>query len=149
MGAWWRRFLERNPQLSLRMGDSTAHIRMSAINRENLIHYFCLLKQYLDDNDLANHHERIYNMDETGVPLDPKPPKVVACKGQKKVRYRTSGKKNQITVLGCGSATGQVLPPFVIFDARQLNPLWIRGEIPGTRYGLSKTGWTDQELFQG
>ncbi len=45
--------------------------------------------------------------------LNPKPPKVVAKKGQKKVRYRTSGQKSQITVLASGSATGQVIPPFI------------------------------------
>ena len=43
-------------------------------------------------------------MDETGVPLDPKPPKVVSLKGQKKTSHRTSGKKNQITVIGCARA---------------------------------------------
>ena len=30
-------------------------------------------------------------MDESGMPLEPRPPKVVARKGQKKVRYQTSG----------------------------------------------------------
>jgi hypothetical protein len=29
---WWRRFLERQPQLSLRRGDATTHIRMDATN---------------------------------------------------------------------------------------------------------------------
>ena len=88
-------------------------------------------------------------MDETGVPLDPKPPKVFCQKGQKKVRYSSSGNKSQITVLGCANATGQAMPPFIIFDAKQLNILWTKGEVPGTRYGLSKNGWTDQELFKG
>ena len=32
---WWRRFMERQPQLSLRCGDSTAHIRMNSVNRES------------------------------------------------------------------------------------------------------------------
>ena len=96
---WWRRFLERHPRISLRSGDATAHVRMNAINRDNLKHYFGLLKQLLEENDLVDHPERVYNMDETGVPLDTKPPKVVALKGQKKIRYRTSGQKNQITVL--------------------------------------------------
>ena len=41
------------------------------------------------------------------------------------------------------------MPPFIIFDAKQLNILWTKGEVPGTRYGLSKNGWTDQELFKG
>ena len=122
---------------------------MNAINCENLEHYFSLLKQILEENDLLNHPECIYNMDETGVPLDPKPSKVVAVKGQRKICYRTSGNKSHITVLGCSNATGQAQPPFVIFDAKQLNPLWTRGEVPGSCYGLSKNRWTDQELFRG
>ena len=67
----------------------------------------------------------------------------------KKVRYASSGKKNQITIVACGSATGQPTPPFVIFYAKQLNPLWTRDEVGGTRYGLSKKGWIDRELFHG
>ena len=86
-------------------------------------------------------------MDETGVPLEPRPPKVVARKGQKKIRYRTSGQKAQITVIGCGSAVGQILPPFIIYAAKQLNPLWTRNEVSGSRYGVSDKGWVDQELF--
>ena len=39
---WWRRFLERNPSLSLRSGDATAGIRMDAINHENITSYFDL-----------------------------------------------------------------------------------------------------------
>ena len=110
-----------------------------------LTHYFDLLKSCIEENGLSNHPERIYNMDESGVPLDPKPPKVIAVKGQKKVRYRCSGNKSQITVLGCCSATGQAMPPFVIFSAKRLNHLWTLGEVPGTRYGLSDSGWTDHD----
>ena len=122
---------------------------MNAITRENLRHYFDLLYEILIKYDFINHPERVCNMDESGVPLDPKPPKVVAAKGQKKIRYRCSSQKGQITVLGCCSATGQMQPPFIVFDAVKLNPLWTRGEIPGTRYGLSQNGWSDQTLFKG
>ena len=146
---WWRRFLERHPKLSLRHGDATGHVRMNAITRENIQTYFDLLKEVLDENDFAPHPERMYNMDETGMPLDPKPPRVVTRKGQRKVRYRCSGSKGQITVIGCCNGTGQAIPPMVIFNAKQLNPMWTQGEIPGTRYGLSDKGWTDQELFKG
>ena len=146
---WWTRFFQRHTKLSLRSGDATAHVRMNAVSNEKLKHYFSLLKKCLDENDLCSHPERIYNMDETGVPLDPKPPKVLCRKGQKKIHYRSTGNKSQITVLGCANATGQAQPPFVIFDAKQLNILWSRGEVPGTRYSLSKNGWTDQELFNG
>ena len=91
---WWRRFLERHPQLYLCAGDATAHVRMDAVNTENISHYYRILRECLEENDLFTHPEQIYNMDETGMPLDPKPPKIVTQKGQKKVRYRTSGKKS-------------------------------------------------------
>ena len=146
---WWRRFLQRHPRLSLRSGDSTGYVRMNAMNKENLKSYFDLLETVLHDNNLKVHPEQVYNMDETGIPLNPRPPKVVALRGQKKVRYQCSGSKNQITVLGCCSGTGQVIPPFVIFDAKHLNHLWTRGEVSGTRYGVSDSGWTNRELFYG
>ncbi len=46
--------------------------------------------------------------------------------------------KSQITILvHCnGLASG---PPFVIFDVKQLNQLWIRSEVSGTRYALSNS----------
>ena len=56
-----------------------------------------------------------------------RPPKVAARKGQKKVRYVSSGRKNQITIVACGSATGQPIPQFVIFNAKQLNLSLIPG----------------------
>jgi len=86
-------------------------------------------------------------MDKTGVPLGPRPPKVVAQKGQKKVRYQISGQKQRITVIGCGSATVQCLPPFIIFAAKRLNHLWCRNEVSGTRYAHSDKGWIDHDLF--
>ena len=144
---WWRRFMERNPSLRLRRGDATAGVRLDAVNADNIRGYYALLKEIYDEFDFESHPERVYNMDETGVPLDPRPPKVIAAKGQKKVRYRSSGNKSQITVVGCGSATGQAIPPFIIFAAKQLNELWTRDEVSGSRFAVSDSGWIDQELF--
>ena len=144
---WWEKFLKRNPSLSLRAGDSTAGVRMDAINEDNMDNYFEQLKEVFDKGDFWNHPEAIYNLDETGVPLEPRPPKIVARKGQKKVRYQTSGQKQQITVIGCASATGQCLPPFIIYAAKKVNHLWCRNEVSGTRYAYSEKGWIDHELF--
>ena len=144
---WWEKFLKRNPNLVLRVGDSTAGVRFDAITTENMDHYFNLLKCVYDEYEFRKHPESIYNMDETGVPLCPRPPKIIAKKGQKKDRYRTSGQKTQITVLACGSATGQVQPPFIVFAAKQISPLWTVDEVNGSRFAVSDNGWIDQELF--
>ena len=122
---------------------------MDAVNRETLNQYFDLLKDALTEHNLLQSPLQIYNVDESGISLDPKAPNVVAKKGTKKVRYRTSGKKGQITVVGCVNAAGQVLPPMIIFDAKNLNHAWTKNEVPGTKYGLSDKGWINTELFEG
>ena len=148
---WWRRFKERHGDLSLRQGDNTAHVRMDAMNQDTVDHYFALLHDTLKNHGLLDKPSQIYNVDESGVPLNPRPPKVVASKGRvtKKVRYRTSGRKGQITVVGCANASGQAIPPMIIFDAAKLNPSWTKDEVPGTKYGLSSNGWINSDLFEG
>ena len=145
--SWWQRFLERNPKLRLRRGDSTSGVRMDMVNTENMKAYFAELRTIFNEYNFDEHPEAIYNMDETGVPLDPCPPKIITAKGQKKVRYCTLGKKQQITIIGCGNATGQAMPPFIIFAAKQINPLWTLDEVVGSRYAVSDNGWITQELF--
>ena len=52
-------------------------------------------------------------------------------------------------MVGCINAVGQALPPFVVFDAKNLNMQWCEDEVPGTTYGLSDNGWMDMKLFKG
>ena len=144
---WWACFMQRWPQLALRKGDSLAQPRANAVNSENIREYYNLLEETLNKHKLFNSASRIYNMDESGMPLDHKPPKVVALRGAKKVHCRTSGNKAQITVLACANAAGNVIPPMVIFEGKRLNPDWTKGEVPDTLYGMSDKGWTDMELF--
>ena len=82
------------------------------------------------------------------MPLDHHSPHVLARKGQKKVRYCSTGNKSHITIVVCINAIGQALPPFIIFDAKNLNMKWAVGEVPGTTYGLSDSGWMDMDLFK-
>ena len=95
-------------------GDSTVHICMDSVNHESMEAYFNLLEDTLKEHDLMNRPAQIYNMDESGMPLDARPPNVVAKRGQIKVRYRQSGKKEQISVIGCANAVGQSILPMVI-----------------------------------
>ena len=52
-------------------------------------------------------------MDEMDIPLELYPPKIIAKKGQKKVRYQMSGEKRQISIIGCGSVMGYIIPPLL------------------------------------
>ena len=101
---WWQRFLECQPKLTLRCGDSTAHVRMDAVNRETMDQYFALLKDVMEEHSLFDKPSQIYNADESGVPLGPRPPNIAATKGSRKVRYHVSGRKGQVTIIGCANA---------------------------------------------
>ena len=115
---WYYRFMRRQGHLVLRKGDPIANVRMDCLHKDVMKDYFEKLKKTLEENDLMKNPTQIYNVDETGMPLDHHPPKVITVRGQKKVRTRTSGNKSQVTVIACVSATGHALPPFVIFDAK-------------------------------
>ena len=86
-------------------------------------------------------------MDETGTLLDSKQLKRVAPKGFKKVYGPSSGNKTKITILAYANAMGNMLLPMVIIKGSVLNHEWVKGEIPNTLYGMSPSGWIDQELF--
>ena len=121
---------------------------MDAINKDTMKQYFNLLENTLKEHNLLDSPSQLYNVDETGMPLDPKAPNIVTKRGVKKVRYRSSGKKGQVTIVACGNAAGQVIPPLVIFDTKNFNHAWTVNEVSGTKYGLSEKGWITTELFQ-
>ena len=130
---WFHRFLGRQEDLALRRGDNTAHSRMNAMNLETVKQYFDLLEDTLKELDLLLCPAQVYNVDESGMPLDPRAPNICAQRGVKKVRYRASGKKGQVTIVACGNAAGQVIPQMVIFDAKKLNHAWTAHEVPSTK----------------
>ena len=144
---WWESFRKRHPHLTLRTAEKLSYSRYVATNVTVINHYFDLLKVTLADNHLHDKPAQIFNCDETGLPLDQTPALVVAARGQKHPRAVTTGSKKQITVLACANAAGYALPPLVIFSRKALNPELTVGEIPGTMYGLSDSGWMDGEIF--
>ena len=74
-------------------------MRIDAINEENMRAYFGLLKEVYDELDFEAHPERIYNMDETGVPLNPRPPKVLAKRGKRKYDVTVQVKRPKLRLL--------------------------------------------------
>ena len=144
---WWESFRRRHPTFKLRTAEKLAYVRMVSSSPEILDYYFDLLEATLIENDLIDKPCQIYNVDESGMPLDPDSLKIVAECGAKHSRTLATGSKTSITVVSCCSAAGSTIPPMVIFDRKTLNPKLTIGEVCGTMYGMSKNGWIDTELF--
>ena len=118
---WWESFRHRHPNLTLRSTVPLSVARAKASDPEMLSRYFDLLEQTIQENGLTGKPGQILNMDESGMPLDAKSPKVVATKGSS-VSAVGSGDKTQITVVACISAAGLCMPPMVVWDRKTLSP---------------------------
>uniref|UniRef100_A0A915I3W4 DDE-1 domain-containing protein n=1 Tax=Romanomermis culicivorax TaxID=13658 RepID=A0A915I3W4_ROMCU len=92
--------------------------------------------------------ENIYNYDETNVTDDPGKKKVIAKRGVKYVDYVQNASKAAISLMFCGSASGTMLPPYVVYRSTHLWATWCSGGPPGSRYNQTKNGWFDALVFQ-
>ena len=144
---WWNKFLCRHPHLQTRTPATLSVSRARASTRECIDAYFDLLENTLQETGLADYPALYFNMDETGFALDPKPSKTVHLRGEKNILSISSGSKAQITVIACVSATGQTIPPLIVWKRKTMAPEMATGEIPGTHYGFSENGWTTSILF--
>ena len=144
---WWNRFIHRHLELALRTPSTLSISRARASTRECIDGYFDVLEKILEDTGLIDHPALIFNMDETGFPLDPKPLTTIHGRGEKNPFSVSSGSKSPVTVVACVSATGQSIPPLVIWKRKTISVDMTNGEIPGTQYGFSENGWMQSNLF--
>ena len=146
---WWQTFYGRHHSiLSLKTATSLSVARAKASCQESLKKWYSILEETMMKHSLNEDPALVFNMDETGFPLDPKPPKSVFSRGEKNPCYVSAGNKSQITVIGCVSAAGQCLPPLIIWPRKTMAPELAIGEIPGSVYGLVERGWATRELFE-
>ena len=143
---WWDRFRARHPQLSLRTGESLAYVRAICTNRQIIDRYFDLLQDIFMKNSLQGKPGRIFNLDESGLPLQHRPGKRIGVRGQKHVNVITSDNKTNITVLACVYQLTVTHYRLWLFTVGKLSFTadLTRGEVDGTIYGLSSS---DSELF--
>lgn len=144
---WVADFMNRHPSLSLRTPETTSIARSQGFNRVSVSRFFTLLRDLLDKHHFAV--DDIYNVDETAVKTSAtKPPKIIARTGKKQVGVISSLEKGAlITSLVCCSATGQFIPPALIFPRKRLNPALLDRAPPGTLGLVSDSGWVNSTLF--
>ena len=146
---WWSKFIARHHrELSLRTPATLSLSRASASSQASIDNYFDILEHSLLSTGLHNYPALIFNMDESGFPLDPKPLKTIDSRGSRNPYCISSGSKSQVSVAACVSAAGQSLPPYIIWKRKTMCPDMAIGELPGTEYGLSEKGWMNGVLFK-
>ena len=109
--------------------------------------YFENLKHVLQENSLGDKPHRIFNIDETGLQPEHKPPNVIGSVGNK-VQQITSPRSTTTTVIGCANAMGVALPPFFIFKGKRWNPDLMKGASVGAAGTMSDSGWVNGDIFR-
>jgi hypothetical protein len=118
------------------------------LTKEVVRDFLSTLKSIYDKYDLHEHPEKIFNADETGLTTDATSSSCFYKKGTRSaiVLNPTLG-KTMHTVLVCGSASGELLPPFVVYKGKHLYDSWSKGGPKGTQYTTTSSGWMEEEAF--
>ena len=90
------------------------------------------------------HQPRSTTVTRLGCHWEHQMPQKVAQKGTK-VWHQSSGNTAQRPILACERATGQAIPPMVIFSGKHYD--FSEGEVPDAVYGMSDSRWMDQDLL--
>lgn len=147
---WFLNFKKRHG-LSIKKPQAVEFSRKKMTDPFVIQTYFDLLYKQLEDLNLFDKPELIWNLDETSVCTDPSKTKIVGQKGKSCSRTTGGCGKENITCLAAVSAAGNKASPLVIFKGLNVWSSWIPdiGEesYPNMSYAASKNGWITSEIF--
>ncbi len=93
---------------------------------------------------------RVFNANKTGFALDAstgRVVKVIAERGAKHVYKQMQGLKMQISIIGCSSPSGNLMPPMIIYPGqwvtKSLQPEYFSDAI----FAVTESGWMNADLF--
>lgn len=144
---WFRYFMTTyKNELSLRKPEATSLSRLTSFNKTNVQAFFANYERALSKGKFPPH--RVWNVDETGISTVHAPPKIIAGKGVKQVGSMTSGERGiNTTMIGAICATGNHIPPFMIFPRVNFKSFMIKGAPTGTIGAANQSGWSNEDLF--
>ncbi|KAJ0172922.1 hypothetical protein K1T71_011098 [Dendrolimus kikuchii] len=124
-------FLKRNKEISQRNCQNIKKNR-AEVSPESIRSYFRELEISLTNIEPCN----IINYDETNLTMIRYPERVV------------NHSKASVSIMIAATASGVLLPPYVVYKAQNLYDTWTENGPPGTRYNRSQSGWFESNIFE-
>ncbi|XP_072168984.1 uncharacterized protein [Diadema setosum] len=144
---WFRLFLKRWPKLRLKSPSKLDMNRAKGTTKEALSSYFQELERTMEEYNLKDKPDRIYNVDETNLNAEHKPPKVTTG-ADTRINSITSHRVGTTSLLACGNAAGRFLPPYYVFKGKQRIPELLSGALPGSKMFMTSSGWSNSTVFR-
>lgn len=138
-----RKFLKRHRELSVRRASLIKRAR-AEMSPEIVKEFFVNYTATAQDIPPAN----VYNYDETNLRDDPGAVKALFPRGYKYAEQVGDHSKSAYSIMFCGTAAGELLPPYVVYKGANTYPSWCQGGPPGTIYTATASGWFDAWCFR-
>ena len=146
---WTDRFIQRHPELKVRM--TRGYDRQRALNEdpEVINQWFLLVRNMKEKYGILD--QDTYNFDETGFMMGIITSQSVVTGSERRGGKRKvvqQGNREWATVIETICADGTALPPYVILAGKQHISTWYQdGNLgPDWTVGLTENGWTNNEF---
>jgi len=139
---WFAGFLARHRNLSVRQPEAVSVQRAQGFNTVKVDKFYAVLKtvMFSDNNVPKIPPSNIFNVDKSSFTVCQKAGRIVASKGKHCVGILASAEKGKtVTAVCCASATGEYVPPLLIFPRAKLRPTLIDHVPPGSIGAANKT----------
>lgn len=140
---WLKSFITRQRSLTRRFANNIKRVR-AAVSEAVISEFIENIKQELENVPPDN----VYNYDETNLCDDPGKKRVLCRRGTKYPETVVNATKISFTVMFCGNAAGEHVPPFIIYKSEHLWSTWTENGPEGARYNRTKSGWIDAVTFE-
>ena len=141
---WLYSYLKRHSKtLRMRLYQNITRKR-AGVSKRTIEAYFGNLRETLENIP----PESIINYDETNLSDDPGRKKEAVKRGCKYPERIMNSSKTSTSLMFAGTASGELLPPYVVYKAERLWDTWTENGPKGARYNRSRSGWFDNAYFQ-
>lgn len=145
---WWLNFRKRQEKnITIQPADSVVRGRTVCVRKEAVDQFFHLLSTVLDAHGLRDKPQQIFNCNETGFHLGRK--RVVLPKTGGLGYKPMSSLRDHISVLACFNASGEDVPPFIVYSKAYPGGVCYKTQgPPNALYGWSDSGCINSDLFK-
>ena len=104
-----------------------------------------MISEYIDN---LSEPSNLFNYDETNVTDDPGAKKVFVRRGLCRIEKKMEHSKQTISIMFCGNAMGEFLPPLVVYRAKNLHSSCTENGPMGALNDATSSGWFDSRTFE-
>ena len=146
---WLAGFMARHRDISLRKPQALSTCRARMLNKTITDNFYTDLHSLLNDIGVSDQPVKIWNIDETSVPLLHKPARILGKTGAKNIPGRVGNNRENVSVLACINAAGGDIPPLVIVKGKTYKSLLAYNTqegVPGSAYTFQERAWMEDVL---